>query len=42
MNHLANYYYVEEFPDLDLLSLPFENGDNFVWKFAVRNTCYKL
>ena len=34
-------YYVDEFPDLDLLSLPFENGDNCL-HVAVRNSSYNL
>ena len=37
---LANGY-IEEYPDLDLFSISFENGDNCL-QVAVRNSSYKL
>eukprot|EP00486_Rosalina_sp_Unknown_P013371 CAMPEP_0201579198 /NCGR_PEP_ID=MMETSP0190_2-20130828/26613_1 /ASSEMBLY_ACC=CAM_ASM_000263 /TAXON_ID=37353 /ORGANISM="Rosalina sp." /LENGTH=356 /DNA_ID=CAMNT_0048013345 /DNA_START=25 /DNA_END=1092 /DNA_ORIENTATION=- len=40
-NERMALYYIEEFPDLDLLSLPFENDANCL-QIAVKNLSYKL
>ena len=40
-NETLVIYYLEEFPNLDLLHLTFENGDNCL-QAAIRNSSYNL